>query len=114
VKWSYETVQTRYKESLNSTSNIDPVHKDLFDQLRHVRSELESYKKLEDTLKACICELMGESDTAVMNGYTVATWKTQVRDTFDTKAFKEAHPELASQFTKQTTTRTFLLKGESK
>jgi len=114
VKWSYETVQTRYKESLNSTSNIDPVHKSLFDQLRHVRSELESYKKLEDTLKACICELMGESDTAVMNGYTVATWKTQVRDTFDTKAFKEAHPELASQFTKQTTTRTFLLKGESK
>jgi hypothetical protein len=112
VRWSYETVQTRYKESLNSTSNIDPVHKDLFDRLRHVRSELESYKKLEDDLKAQICELMGQSDTAVMNGYTVATWKTQVRDTFDSKAFREAHPELARQFTKQTTTRTFLLKGD--
>jgi predicted phage-related endonuclease len=55
---------------------------------------------------------MGQSDTAVMNGYTVATWKTQVRDTFDSKAFREAHPELARQFTKQTTTRTFLLKGD--
>lgn len=112
VVWSYETVQTRFQQSANSTSNIDPDHKELFDQLRHVRSELDSYKKLEDTLKARICELMGDSDTAVMNGSTVATWKTQVRETFDSKAFRVAYPELAREFTKETTTRVFLLKGD--
>jgi hypothetical protein len=112
VVWSYESVQTRFQQSANSTSNIDPTHKELFDQLRHVRSELDSYKKLEDALKARICELMGDSDTAVMNGSTVATWKTQVRETFDSKAFRVAYPELANEFTKETTTRVFLLKGE--
>lgn len=112
VVWSYETVQTRFQQSANSTSNIDPTHKELFDQLRHVRSELDSYKKLEDDLKARICELMGNSDTAVMNGSTVATWKTQVRETFDSKAFRVAHPELAKEFTKATITRVFLLKGD--
>lgn len=113
VKWSYETVTTRYPESLNMTTALDKKHAELFSRLRHIRSELASYKTLEDELKAEICELMGEADTAVLNGTTVATWKTQTRDIFDAKAFREAYPELASQFTKQTTTRSFLLKGEN-
>lgn len=112
VKWSYETVTTRYPQSVNMTTNLDPKHSEVFDRLRHVRSELASYKALEDEIKAEICELMGEADTAVLNGNTVATWKMQTRETFDSKAFKAAYPELATQFIKSTTTRAFLLKGE--
>lgn len=112
VKWSYETVQTRYPQSLEKTTNLDPKHLDLFNRFRHVRAELDSYRALELELKAEICELIGDADTAVLNGSTVATWKTQTRETFDSKAFKEAHPELAKQFTKESTTRTFLLKGD--
>jgi predicted phage-related endonuclease len=67
---------------------------------------------MEDQIKAKICDMIGDADTAVIDGTTVATWKHQTRSSFDTKAFKEAHPELASQFTKTTNTRTFLLKGE--
>lgn len=112
VKWSYETVQTRYPQSLDKPVELASMYKDVFARLRHIRAELESYKELEAETRAEICELMGEADTAVINGITYATWKTQVRETFDTKAFKEAHPELAKAFVKQSSTRTFLLKGE--
>lgn len=112
VKWSYETTQSRYQKPVSKIQELDESKKDLFDRLRHVRSELESYKAIEDAIKAEICELIGECDTAVIGGTTVATWKPQVRETFDSKAFKAANPELATQFTKQTTTRVFLLKGE--
>lgn len=112
VKWSYETVATRYKKSVNKIVDLPSDTRELFTQLRHVRNELASYKEMEDKLKAQICELIGEYDSAAVDGTTVATWKTQERDLFDAKAFREAHPELARQFTKTTSTRVFLLKGE--
>jgi hypothetical protein len=80
--------------------------------LRHVRSELASYKQLEDELKAQVCELIGDADTAILNGTTVATWKGQKRESFDSKGFRAAYPDLAREFTKEVQTRTFLLKGE--
>lgn len=112
VKWSYETIQTRYQKSVNRIQELPTEAMELFDRLRHVRSELASYKELEDQLKAKICELIGDADTAVIDGTTVATWKQQARSSFDAKAFKEAYPELAAQFTKVNNIRTFLLKGE--
>jgi predicted phage-related endonuclease len=112
VKWSYETTATRYKRSVSKIQELPTETSDLFDRLRHVRSELASYKELEDQLKAEICDLIGDCDTATINGTTVATWKAQERSTFDAKAFKEAYPELHTQFTKTSTTRSFLLKGE--
>ena len=112
VKWSYETIQTRYQKSVNRIQELPSEAMELFDRLRHVRSELASYKELEDQLKAKICELIGDADTAVIDGTTVATWKQQSRSSFDAKAFKEAYPELAAQFTKTNNIRTFLLKGE--
>jgi predicted phage-related endonuclease len=112
VKWSYETIQTRHQKAVNRIQELPNEAMDLFDRLRHVRSELASYKELEDQLKAQICDLIGDADTAVIGDTTVATWKPQTRSSFDAKAFKEAYPELAQKFTKQVNTRMFLLKGE--
>jgi hypothetical protein len=112
VKWSYETIQARYQKPVNRIQELSSDTRELFDRLRHVRNELASYKEMEDQLKAEICELIGDADSAVIDGTTVATWKPQSRSSFDAKAFKEAYPELAAQFTKTTNTRMFLLKGE--
>jgi predicted phage-related endonuclease len=112
VKWSYETIQARYQRPVNRIQELSSDTRELFDRLRHVRNELASYKEMEDQLKAEICELIGDADSAVIDGTTVATWKPQSRSSFDAKAFKEAYPELAAQFTKTTNTRMFLLKGE--
>lgn len=112
VQWSYETISTRFQKPQSKVVELDNSHAELIQQLRHVRSELASYKELEDQLKAKVCELIGDADTATLNGVTVATWKGQKRESFDSKAFKAANPDLAKQYTKEVQTRTFLLKGE--
>jgi len=112
VKWSYETIQTRYQRPVSRSVELPSETADLIQRLRHVRSELASYKQLEDELKAEVCELLGEADTAILNGATVVTWKGQKRESFDSKSFRAAYPDLAREFTKEVQTRTFLLKGE--
>ena len=112
VRWSYETIQTRYQRPVSRTVELPSETADLIQRLRHVRNELASYKQLEDELKAEVCELLGEADTAILNGVTVATWKGQKRESFDSKALRLAHPDLAKQYIKEVQTRTFLLKGE--
>ena len=112
VRWSYETIQTRYQRPVSRTVELPSETADLIQRLRHVRNELASYKQLEDELKAEVCELLGEADTAILNGVTVVTWKGQKRESFDSKALRLAHPDLAKQYLKEVQTRTFLLKGE--
>jgi len=112
VKWSYETMQTRYQRPVSRSVELPSETADLIQRLRHVRNELASYKQLEDELKAEVCELLGDADTAILNGATVATWKGQKRESFDSKSFRAAYPDLAREFTKEVQTRTFLLKGE--
>lgn len=112
VKWSYETIATRFAKPEAVTVELPAQAQELIDRLRHVRSELRSYTELEDDLKAQLCNLIGDAEAATINGATVVTWKGRTWDLLDIKAFKAAHPELAKQFSKPTTTRTFLLKGE--
>lgn len=112
VEWSYETISTRYQKPQAKTVELPNEASEVVAQLRHVRSELASYKELEDQLKAKICELIGDGDTATLNGVTVATWKGQKRESFDTKSFRADNPELAKKYMKEVHTRTFLLKGE--
>lgn len=111
VKWSYETVSTRYPKAEPKAVELEVTATDLVAQLKHVKSELKSYQEMEDKLKAELCELIGDADTATVNGTVIATWKGQTRDSLDIKAFKAAMPDIAKQFSKQVTTRTLLLKG---
>lgn len=112
VQWSYETIMTRFPKSEPKVVEFPDEMAELFAQFRHVRSEAKALAELEDQLKARICELMGDADTATINGVTVATWKGQSRESLDIKAFKAAHPDIARQFSKQVNTRTFLVKGK--
>ena len=73
---------------------------------------MKSYTELEDRLKAEFCELMEGAEEATIDGRVVATWKSQSRSSFDSKAFKAANPELAKQYTKQINIRIFNTKGE--
>lgn len=111
VKWSYETISTRYPKSEPKTVELSDDAEELIQQFLHARSHRISYEELESEAKARICELMGEADTATINGATVATWRGQTRESLDIKAFKAACPDIAKQFSKQVSTRTFLIKG---
>ncbi|MBE5810333.1 MAG: hypothetical protein E7318_05280 [Clostridiales bacterium] len=57
---------------------------------------------LEDSVKA----VMGDDELLTAGAYKVS-WKTFTSSRVDTTALKKALPDIAAQFTKQTTARRF-------
>lgn len=112
VTWSFESVAKRYTApERGSMLEIGEQHAELVAQLKHVKSEMKSYKELEDKLKAELCELIGNHDGVTINGETVATWKGQSRSSFNTKLMQLEHPDIVDKYTTNITVRTLLLKG---
>jgi predicted phage-related endonuclease len=112
VVYSYETITTRYQQTESSAIEIPETAADLIVRLKHVKSELASYKALEDQLKAELCDLIGPNETATINGAVVATWKGYKRDWFDSKRFQAENPDTYAQYVKASSSRTLRLKGE--
>jgi predicted phage-related endonuclease len=112
VVYTYETISTRYQKFNGESVELNPSATELIAQLKHVKSELSSYKAMEDRLKAELCDLIGENESATINGATVATWKGYKRDWFDAKRFQSENPDLYAEYVKSTSSRTLRLKGE--
>jgi putative phage-type endonuclease len=86
---------------------------DLCSRLAHVRSEKESYAKLEDELKAKVQSFMGEARTLKSpTGETLATW-ARSKDSYriDLDGLRANAPKIAAQFTvPKSGSRRFILK----
>ena len=71
--------------------------------LKRMREELDAtITALEDSIKA----VMGDEENLIAGAYKVS-WKTFTSSRVDTTALKKALPDIAAQFTKQTTARRF-------
>ena len=74
-------------------------------ELKRMKEELEAeIAAAEDAIKA----VMGEEELLTAGAYKVS-WKTFTSSRVDTTALKKALPEVAAQFTKQTTSRRFAI-----
>ena len=113
VAWTYETISRRHPSDDGGAVELGPKAADLVTQLKHLKSELKSYEAMEDACKAELCELIGDAATALIGGEVIATWKTTSRSSLDTKALKEAHPDLVASYTKEVPVRTLRLKGSN-
>ena len=71
--------------------------------LKRMREEMDAtITALEDSIKA----VMGDEEILTAGAYKVS-WKTFTSSRVDTTALKKAMPDVAAQFTKQTTARRF-------
>ena len=71
--------------------------------LKRMREELDAtITALEDSIKA----VMGDEELLTAGVYKVS-WKAFTSSRVDTAALKKALPDIAAQFTKQTTARRF-------
>ena len=71
--------------------------------LKRMREELDAtITALEDSVKA----VMGDEELLTAGAYKVS-WKTFTSSRVDTTALKKALPDIAAQYTKQTTARRF-------
>ena len=85
-----------------SNPNMESKVKELM-ELKRMKEELEAeITSMEDEIKA----VMGEEETLFAGAFKVS-WKTFTSSRLDSTALKKALPEIASQFTRQTTVRRF-------
>lgn len=79
-------------------------------ELRELRRMSDEITAEIDAIQDSIKEHMTAAGLEILNGidYKI-TWKAITSARFDTTAFKRENPELASRYTKETTTRRFTI-----
>lgn len=72
-------------------------------ELKRMREDVDAeITALEDAIKA----ELGDRETVTAGAYKI-TWRAVTSSRIDTTALKKALPDIAAQFTRQTTTRRF-------
>ena len=92
---------------------VNEVIIDAIERLKDVRATIDTLEDEEEELRDLICVYMNDKEILLNTDGTVAvTWKQRPGTiTFDSKKFKEEHPEMYSKFEKQgKEVRSFLLK----
>lgn len=78
---------------------------DLVLEYKEVRAVLKDGKEQAESLKIQIAKHLQDAESVIHNGKKLLSFKTQPSSSFDSKAFKAAHPALSEQFTKTSATR---------
>ncbi|MBR2800316.1 MAG: YqaJ viral recombinase family protein [Oscillospiraceae bacterium] len=73
-----------------------------------IKEQMDSLETRKQEIRNILCADMGLYETGVCGEHRI-TWKTQTRNTFDSKRAVKEHPELASYY-RQSSTRVFTIK----
>lgn len=90
-------------DCVEASGDIADVHT----ELKLVHTELKALKEKDAGLRDQIKAAMGTAAAMTYGGAKLATWGNQNRSSFNTKQFKEDHPALAEEYTKQSSFRVF-------
>jgi len=107
---NYDEIKNYWKSELNKGVQATPSVMNAVTELKTIKAYAKELEKREKELKKQVMEFMKDADTLVNGDDKIITWKSSVRNSIDTTALKAANPELVKQFTKQTESRTFLIK----
>lgn len=77
-------------------------------ELRQLQALIEEAQAEAEAIRDAIKAHIGEHDTAYAGEYKI-TWKPVTSSRIDTAALKKAFPEVAQAFTRETTTRRFVI-----
>ena len=84
----------------------------IVESLRKAKSAAKQYEEIADGAELVIKSALGDAEALTLNGKPLITWKSsKPSQRFDTTAFKEAHPDLYTEFLKAgDPVRRFLIK----
>ena len=77
-------------------------------ELRQLQTLIEEAQAEAEAIKDSIKAHMGDAEAAYAGEYKI-TWKTITSSKIDTAALKKALPEVVQAFTRETTTRRFIV-----
>lgn len=89
-----------------------PVDGVLVQALAEVRAELRPLEERRADLENRIKASMGEAAFGTVNGERVVSWKTQTSRRVDTTRLKAERPDVAAEYTTESTSRVFRLSKE--
>jgi predicted phage-related endonuclease len=106
-------MSARFPEGTDTTVQLPAELLEGLKSLATIKKSIKELETAEDQIKADVCELMGVSEFATINGMLAATWKTSTRTSLDQKRLEQDHPALIEKYKKTSTIRTFrvALKG---
>ena len=77
-------------------------------ELRQLQTLIEEAQAEAEAIKDAIKAHLGDADTAYAGEYKI-TWKEVTSSRIDTAALRKALPDVAQAFTRETTTRRFVV-----
>jgi len=96
-----DALKTLYPESTDEVIEADEIVLGLYEEYKAQKKVVETAEEELKTLRAQIEQVIGSAQAVTYEGEILYTYKSNKSgETFDAKAFKEAHPDLAAQFTK--------------
>lgn len=75
-------------------------------EYRENKRMIEELEAMNDSIKGDIIAIMGERDT-VIEGATKAMYKSVTGSRLDSKALKEAYPDIVDEYTTETSYKRF-------
>lgn len=111
---SYSDMVARFRKSNGVAITADEFLVRQVKELIEVREDVKHLEKTEEQLKASIMGALGDAEILLdPGGLTLVTWKTsKPSKRFDSKALQNDHPDLYTQYLKESEgSRRFLVKG---
>ena len=106
-----ELLQHLYGQSASNTVPLQPVAGQLIEQYEQAKAEEKAASERKKFAQQHLMYMLGTAESGFYGSHTV-TWKPQERNSLDTKALREAYPDLARQFTKTSSSRVFRLSSK--
>lgn len=85
--------------------DLDPDTAACVDLLKAAKVDKAVAEQRENEAKAQLQAALGDAEAGLVGGERVVSWRTQSARRLDGKALREAHPDIAKQFTNETTQR---------
>jgi predicted phage-related endonuclease len=79
-------------------------------KLWQLKDEIKVLETDQTALENGIKQVMGEAEAGDVDGVRAVTWKTSSSKRIDTGRLRDERPEIAAEFTTESTIRRFLLK----
>ena len=105
-----EEVLKQFPISNGDTAEADNKVSSIISSYRNLAGQIKQLTEEKDDLQSQIIAAIGEKDGLTIAGNLACTYRTTFTNRFDTAGFKKAHPDLYSKYTKQSSSRRFLMK----
>ena len=99
-----DTVQDLYPKAMPESVDLEAI-RGTVEMLDDVKAQIKALEAIKRGYETLIKETMKEAENGLIRGYRV-TWKNVNRETFDSKRFKEDHPDMYSEYATQNSYRT--------